>query len=305
MSKRDRTLDAASAKLRAALDGFRVTSGLGFDLDAFRSDDLPEGMPQKKDASRILKAQKKKLASLQELLYANGTWSLLAIFQALDAAGKDSTIKHVASGINPQGVSVASFKAPGPEDLAHDFLWRISRALPARGMIGLFNRSHYEEVLVARVHEEILKKQALPRDLAGKENLWSARIADIANFEAYLGRQGTHIVKFFLNVGRDEQKRRFLDRLDRPEKTWKFDPLDLRERDLWPKYRSAYQDAIGGTATGKAPWYIIPADRKWFTHLLVAEALLEVLEGLDLEQPRIAASARPDLEDARRQLMES
>jgi PPK2 family polyphosphate:nucleotide phosphotransferase len=288
--------------LGQALSRYRVTSGRHFDLDGFRTDDLPDGF-SKAEAKPLLRAGTGRLSALQEKLYADARWSLLVVFQAMDAGGKDSTIKHVMSGVNPQGVAVTSFKAPGPQDLAHDFLWRIHAALPPRGSIGIFNRSHYEDVLVARVHPEVLAAAHLPGDLTGADGFWRARLADIAAFEAYLGRQGTAVVKFFLNVGPDEQKKRLLKRLETPAKTWKFDEADLAERERWPAYRKAYAAAIAGTATPEAPWYVIPADRKWYTRLLVAEGIAEALGRLKLDLPHEAAS-RADLAEARRALLE-
>ena len=290
-------------RVRAALDRYRVTSGRHFDLDGHGSDDLPDGMPDKHEAKALLKDGIARLAALQELLFANKTWSLLVVFQAMDAAGKDSTIKHVISGVNPQGVRVTSFKAPGPVELEHDFLWRIQRELPRRGTIGIFNRSHYEDVLVARVHKDMLLDGGLPRGLATADDLWRDRIADIAAFEAYLGRQGTRVVKVFLNVGKDEQKKRFLARLETPEKTWKFSAADLRERKLWAKYQKAYGAAIAGTATAAAPWYVIPADRKWYMRLVVAEAIIQALESLDLKSPKVPEDARRELEIAHAELV--
>ncbi len=296
-------LDADIRQVRRALGRYRVTAGKAFDLDAHRSDDLPDGL-SKGEAHALLHSGVARLSALQELLYANGTWSLLVIFQAMDAGGKDSTIKHVMSGVNPQGVVVTSFKAPGPQELAHGFLWRISQALPARGTIGIFNRSHYEDVLVARVHAPVLAATHLPARLVEADGFWRHRIADIAAFEGYLGRQGTVVVKFFLDVGRAEQKRRFLKRLDTPGKSWKFDAGDLRERASWGAYRKAYAAAIAGTATPDAPWYVIPADRKWYMRLAVAEAIVETLEGLDLSAPKPDAAQRDALAAARRALTE-
>lgn len=284
--------------LRDALDLYRVTSGKKFDLDAHVPDDLPDAMPPKADAKALLDCQIERLGALQELLYANRSWSLLVVLQGMDGAGKDSTIKHVMSGINPQGVAVTSFKAPDGHELAHDFLWRIHRAVPARGMIGIFNRSHYEDVLAPRVHPDLIAKTGLPRGLA-QDGLWSERIADIAAFEAYLGRQGTRIVKLFLNISRKEQKKRFLARLENPAKTWKFDPADQRERERWSDYREAYQAAIAGTASGLAPWYVVPADRKWYARLIAAEAIIQALESLDLSAPALPDERRAALDEAR------
>ena len=292
----------AMRHVRDALDRYRVTSGKGFDLDVHAPDDLPSGMPDKHDAKRWLAERTERLSALQELLYSNQSWSLLVIFQAMDAAGKDSTIKHVMSGVNPQGVRVTSFKVPGPVELGHDFLWRVHRELPSRGSIGIFNRSHYEDVLVARVHKDLVGESGLPRGLATSDDLWRERIADIAAFEAYLGRQGTRVVKFFLDVSPKEQKKRFLARLETPEKTWKFSAADLRERQHWARYRKAYEAAIGGTATAKAPWYVVPADRKWYMRLVVAEAIIQSLESLDLKPPKVLDDARRDLEIAREEL---
>lgn len=290
------------SQIQQITNRYKVTSGHGFALDRFASDDLPGDIPGKDAAKTILAEGIERLSELQELLYADKTWSLLIIIQAMDAGGKDSTIKHVMSGINPQGVAVTSFKAPNADELAHDFLWRVHRAAPARGMIGVFNRSHYEDVLVTRVHEELLDGAHLPTPARDDPRFWRDRIADIAAFESYLARQGTRIVKFFLNVGADEQKTRLLARLDTPEKAWKFDAADLRERAFWPRYREAYQEAIAGTATPAAPWYVVPADRKWFTRLVVAEAIIEALEHLDLKPPVVPDDKRADMERARREL---
>ena len=299
-SGKDARRDAG--RMRDLLERYRVTSGDGFALGRFASDDLPEHAPDKHEAQAILQEGIARMAALQELLYANASYALLVVIQAMDAAGKDSTIKHVMTGINPQGVAVTSFKAPGPHELAHDFLWRVHKAVPARGMIGIFNRSHYEDVLVARVHPDMLETARLPAPLVEAGDFWTRRIADIANFESYLARQGVIVLKFFLNVGLQEQKSRFLDRLDEPDKTWKFSTADIQERDHWPAYRQAYQAAIAGTATQAAPWYVVPADRKWFTRLVVAEAIITMLEDLKLESPKITDEERGKLVAARRTL---
>ena len=278
--------------IRALVESCRVTSGKGFRLDRHPTGNPVPDLLDKAAGQALLQRGIAELSEMQETLYANSTWSLLLVFQAMDAAGKDSTIKHVMTGVNPQGISVTSFKQPGPEDLAHDFLWRVTRALPARGMIGIFNRSHYEEVLVARVHPEILKAQRLPASLDDGKHFWDHRLEDIAGFERHLGRQGTKVVKFFLNVGRDEQKSRFLDRLDEPAKNWKFSPDDLKERARWGDYMAAYEAAIAATATPEAPWYVVPADHKWLMRLIVGAAVVETLRGLDLEPPE----ASPELE---------
>jgi PPK2 family polyphosphate:nucleotide phosphotransferase len=242
------------------------------------------------------------LAEFQDMLYAQDRWSLLLIFQAMDAAGKDGTIKHVMSGVNPQGVQVYSFKAPSEEELDHDYLWRSMRALPERGRIGIFNRSYYEEVLVARVHPEVLGRQKLPPSLVTKR-IWEERYEDIRSFERYLARNGVVILKFFLHVSKAEQKRRFLARLDEPEKNWKFSPNDVAERRFWRDYQSAYEDAIRATAAEHAPWYVIPADHKWFTRLAVAAAVVATLAELDLHYPIVDAAKRKALQAARRELM--
>ncbi len=291
--------DKQVAKL---LDAFRVTKGKGFRLADHRSDDPIPGFIGKQDAKALLSQGVEHLSALQNLLYANGTWSLLLVFQAMDAAGKDGTIKHVMSGVNPQGVSVTSFKQPGPDDLAHDFLWRVSRSLPGRGMIGIFNRSHYEEVLIARVHPEIVDRQRIPASLAGDPEFWDRRLDDIAAFERHLARQGTRILKFFLDMSFAEQKRRFLSRLDEPEKNWKFSAADITERAYWTKYMTAYEAAIAGTATEEAPWFIVPADKKWFARLVVVSAINDALLRLDLKPVQVAPAEKQRLEEARARL---
>jgi PPK2 family polyphosphate:nucleotide phosphotransferase len=257
----------------------------------------------KGDARDLLKEGVERLAELQERLYADNRWSVLIVLQAMDAAGKDGLIKHVMSGINPQGVQVFSFKEPSKEELDHNFLWRIARALPERGRIGIFNRSHYEEVLVVRVHPEYLKGQRLPAAVNGKNNsskdIWHQRFDDIRGFEKHLARNGTLILKFFLNVSRDEQRKRFLDRIDEPGKRWKFSMGDVAERKLWPQYMDAYEDMIRETSTPEAPWYVIPADKKWFTRLAVAGALADAMEGLKLAYPKVEGPALAELEQAK------
>ena len=242
------------------------------------------------------------LAEEQDKLYAQDRWSVLLVFQAMDAAGKDGTIKHVMSGVNPQGCQVYSFKAPSPEELDHDFLWRTTRCLPERGRIGIFNRSYYEEVLVVRVHEAILARQKLPPELVTKR-IWDERLEDIAAFERYLARNGTVILKFFLHVSRKEQKERFMERLEQPEKNWKFAAADVHERRYWDDYMEAYEDAIRATAAKHAPWYVVPADNKWFTRMVVAAAIVEALEKLDLEYPKIDAATKKELAAARAALL--
>jgi len=281
------------------LDRFRVESGAGFRLAGYPTEDAAPDLIDKAAAKLLLQDGIERLARQQELLYANATWSLLVIFQAMDAGGKDSSIKHVMSGVNPQGVAVTSFKAPGPEDLAHGFLWRISRALPARGMIGIFNRSHYEEVLITRVHPELLDRQGIPASLRGDPAFWDRRLDDIAAFERHLARQGTAVLKIFLNVSRKEQRSRFLDRLNDPAKHWKFDPADLAERERWHDYMDAYGRAIAATATPAAPWFVVPADQKWFARLIVVEAINEALGKLALPPPPLSAATEAALAAAR------
>jgi len=243
------------------------------------------------------------LAELQERLYAQDRWGVLLIFQAMDAAGKDGTIKHVMSGVNPQGVQVYSFKAPSTEELDHDYLWRAMKCLPERGRLGIFNRSYYEDVLVVRVHPELLEKSKLPPSLVTKD-IWEERFEDINGFEHYLARNGYVILKFFLHVSREEQKRRFLARLDEPAKNWKFSTADAEERGHWNDYMSAYEDMIRHTASKHAPWYVVPADHKWFTRLVVASAVIDTLEALDLKFPTVDAAKRRELAAVKRALMQ-
>jgi PPK2 family polyphosphate:nucleotide phosphotransferase len=255
----------------------------------------------KEDAEELLRTGIERLQVLQEKLYAQDRWAVLLVFQAMDAAGKDSTIKHVMSGVNPQGCHVHAFKAPSGEELDHDYLWRVVRQLPERGQIGIFNRSHYEEVLVVRVHPELLAAEKLPPGSATK-HLWEDRYRDIHAFERYLVRNGTIVRKFFLHVSKAEQKRRFLERIERPEKRWKFSLRDVQERRYWKDYMRAYEDAIRATATKRAPWYVVPADHKWFTRLVVAGAVIDALERLDLGFPTLDAAHRRELATARRLL---
>ena len=281
---------------------YRVTKGKAFRLGKIDPSDTAH--LESEDADRAREALKdgiELLADLQDMLYAQDRYSLLLIFQAMDAAGKDGTIKHVMSGVNPQGVQVFSFKAPSAEDLDHDYLWRCLRNLPERGRIGIFNRSYYEEVLVTRVHPEILERQKLPPELVTKK-IWQERYEDVRNYERYLARNGTVIRKFFLHVSKDEQKRRFMSRLDEPEKNWKFSANDVTERRRWKDYQRAYEDMIRATATPEAPWYVVPADNKWFTRLAVAAAIVDALAGLDLRYPKVSAAQRKALAAARREL---
>ena len=255
----------------------------------------------KAEAKAMLAEGVERLAELQQRLYADNRWAVLIVLQGMDAAGKDSLIKHVMSGVNPQGVEVTPFKQPSADELDHSFLWRIARRLPSRGRIGIFNRSHYEDVLVVRVHPELLASSQMPPSLQGKK-FWQHRFDDIRGFEHHLARSGTLVLKFFLNISREEQRRRFLARLDEPDKNWKFSMGDVAERRLWPKYMAAYEDAIRETSREHAPWYVVPADNKWFTRLVVAGALVEALEGLKLSYPRVTGEKRKELEKARRAL---
>ncbi len=290
-------------QVRRALERYRVTSGKGFRLADHDPDDIAEGIVNKHDSQALLTDGVTRLAELQELLYPNGRWALLCIFQAMDAAGKDGTIKHVMSGVNPQGVQVTSFKQPSSDELAHDFLWRVSRRLPERGNIGIFNRSHYEEVLVVRVHEDVLDAERLPPELTGKK-IWEHRLTDIAGFERYLVRQGLVMLKFFLNISFEEQKRRFLERLNDPQKNWKFSASDIAERAHWEAYMNAYEEAIAATAAPHAPWYVVPANNKWFTRMVVVGAMVDALETLDLKPMEMQAPDRIRLDEARQRLID-
>jgi PPK2 family polyphosphate:nucleotide phosphotransferase len=284
--------------IRKYVHPFRISKGKGFRLKDFDPGDTCGLKLGKKEAADLLQHGIAGLAEEQDMLYARDSWSLLLIFQAMDAAGKDSTIKHVMSGVNPQGCQVVSFKQPSPEELDHDFMWRCAKHLPERGRIGIFNRSYYEEVLVVRVHPEILKRQKLPSPLVGKR-IWDERLADIANFEDYLTRQGTKILKFFLHVSRKEQKKRFLDRLEEPEKNWKFSASDVQERKFWDDYMHAFEEAIRATASKHAPWFVVPADNKWFTRLVVAAAIVDAMERLGLAYPKVDAAKKKEFAAAR------
>jgi PPK2 family polyphosphate:nucleotide phosphotransferase len=255
----------------------------------------------KEMAKKHLRKGVEELRKMQELLYAQDQQALLLVFQAMDGAGKDSTIEHVMSGVNPQGCQVFSFKTPSHEDLDHDFLWRTAKCLPERGRIGIFNRSYYEETLVVRVHPEFLEKQRLPRELS-TDRMWDHRFEDIRNWEKYLTRNGTVIRKFFLHVSKDEQKRRFLARLEEPEKNWKFSANDVKERALWDDYQRAYEDMLGATSTAYAPWHIIPADHKWFARLAVADIIIDTLRSMKLHFPKLSKETRAGLEAAKQSL---
>ena len=280
---------------------FRVTD------DSFRLKDIDPGdtldltSEDKPRAKEALAMGIDVLAELQDMLYAQDNWAVLLIFQAMDAAGKDGAIKHVMSGVNPQGCQVFSFKAPTSEDLDHDYLWRCMKCLPERGRIGIFNRSYYEETLVVRVHREFLEKQKLPPDLITKD-IWEERFQDIRSFERYLGRNGVVIRKFFLHVSNKEQKKRFLERIEEPEKNWKFSANDAKEREHWDGYMEAYEEMIQNTATKQAPWYVVPADNKWFTRVVVAAAVIDALDELNLKYPKVNDSKLKELAAAKRAL---
>jgi PPK2 family polyphosphate:nucleotide phosphotransferase len=291
-----------SRLFRKHSEPFRIESGLGFKLRSVDpTDTLHLGSDDKPRAQKALARGVECLSALQNRLYAQDRWSVLLVFQAMDAAGKDSAIDHVFSGVNPQGCQVTSFKAPSSEELDHDFLWRCVRALPERGRIGIFNRSYYEEVLIVRVHEQILAQQKLPPSLVTKK-IWQQRYEDIRNFESFLARNGVLILKFFLHVSREEQKRRFLSRIDDHEKNWKFEMADVREREHWDEYMDAYEQMVRHTSAPGAPWYVVPADNKWFTRLVVASAIVKSLDELDLHYPDIDKRKRAELEQARKAL---
>ena len=284
-------------KPREFVKPFQIAHGSHFRLKDFDPAETL-GLKSKEHAGKILQDGIVRLAELQEKLYAQDRWAILMILQAMDAAGKDSTIKHVMSGVNPQGCQVNSFKAPSTEELDHDFLWRTSRALPERGKIGIFNRSYYEEVLAVRVHPELLARQKIPPQLVSKK-IWERRFEDINAFEHYLSRNGIVVLKFFLNLSPKEQKKRFFERLEDPQKNWKFSVDDVREREYWHEYMSAYEDMIRNTSTKHAPWYVVPADHKWFTRVVVAEATIDAMESLNLSFAKVDAKKRKALNDAR------
>ncbi|MFY9911462.1 MAG: polyphosphate kinase 2 family protein [Candidatus Sulfotelmatobacter sp.] len=288
-------------KTRKLAKSYRVEDGKRFRLKDFDPADTGD-FKSNEEANEKLQKDIERMADLQDKLYAQDNWSLLVILQALDAAGKDGTIKHVMSGVNPQGCQVQSFKTPSETELQHDFLWRTTRHLPERGHIGIFNRSYYEEVLVVRVHSEVLKNEKLPPSLMTK-NIWEERFEDIHSFERHMARNGTVVRKFFLHLSKKEQKKRFLARLEEPEKNWKFSAADIHEREYWDDYQNAYEEAIRNTASKHAPWYVVPADNKWFTHLVVAAAIVETLEELDLSYPKVDAAKRKEIEEAKKALL--
>jgi PPK2 family polyphosphate:nucleotide phosphotransferase len=282
-------------------DKFIVKEGSKLDLKKHKTD-FTGDYTDKKQAVKDLEENVQRMRKQQDVLYADDSQSLLIIFQAMDAAGKDGAIEHVMSGVNPQGCHVVSFKQPSEEERDHDYLWRCQKALPGRGMIGIFNRSHYEEVLVVRVHPEILAGSQLPAELKRDKNIWKKRFAHIRDWEQHLSENGTHILKFFLNVSKDEQKQRFLDRINEPEKNWKFAMGDVKERGHWDEYMKAYTEALSATSTKAAPWYVIPADKKWFTRLAVSEIIVKKLESMKLSYPTVTEQHKIELAEAKKLL---
>ena len=306
-SRKENALKAKEVIKRAHrfAEPFRITNGRKFHLkDVDPGDTLGLKSEAEPHAKEALAGGVEALAEFQDKLYAQDKWAVLLIFQAMDAAGKDGTIKHVMSGVNPQGCQVYSFKSPSADDLDHDYLWRCMKCLPNRGHIGIFNRSYYEEALVVRVHPEFLAKQKLPPSLVTKR-IWKERFEDICSFERYLGRNGIVVVKFFLHVSKNEQKRRFLARAEEAEKNWKFSGSDMAERDHWDEYQNAYEDVIRNTATKYSPWYVVPADKKWFTRVVVAAAVIDTLRSLDLAYPAVDDARRTEIANAKKVLLAS
>jgi PPK2 family polyphosphate:nucleotide phosphotransferase len=283
------------------IDRFRIIAGTTVDL-AEHPTDFAGDYHDKDEAEDDLRRNVGRLAELQDILYAQNIYALLIIFQAMDAAGKDGAIEHVMSGVNPQGCHVVSFKAPSDEERDHDYLWRCQKNLPERGRIGIFNRSHYEEVIVVRVHPQILEGQQLPESVKKDSNIWTQRFRHIRDWEAHLAENGIHIIKFFLNVSKEEQKRRFLARIAEPEKNWKFSARDVHERSFWNEYMTAYREAIEATSTELSPWFIIPADKKWFTRLAVSEVIVRKLESMDLHYPSVTEEKLEELAEAKSRL---
>jgi PPK2 family polyphosphate:nucleotide phosphotransferase len=289
-------------KLEKLIRRFRIDDPDHFRLASFDPGDTGGLDLDKDEAKSVLAGDLDRLSDLQERLYADNRWSLLIVLQAMDAAGKDGVIKHVMTGLNPQGCLVHAFKAPSTSELDHDFLWRAANYLPARGDIGIFNRSHYEELLVVRVHPELLERQRIPKELVGKD-IWKERFKSIRKFERHLARNGTVVLKFFLHVSKEEQRHRFLARLEQPAKRWKFSMGDVAERKLWDKYMAAYEDMVRATSRPHAPWYVVPADNKPFARLIVAKAMVEALERLDLKFPKVDPAALKEMEKVRKALL--
>jgi PPK2 family polyphosphate:nucleotide phosphotransferase len=296
---RKRSRKQARASNDAYIDPFRVDDPEAFRLSAHKT--AERGDLDKDRGQKIVEANAKRLSDLQDRLYAENRWSVLVIFQGLDAAGKDSAVEHVMSGVNPQGCEVHSFKVPTPDELGHDFLWRSTLRLPPRGRIGIFNRSYYEELLVVRVHPEILAKQRLPAKLVTR-NIWRERFEDISAYERYLTRNGTVVLKFFLHISREEQRQRFLERLEIPSKRWKFSMGDIAERALWNRYQAAYQDLIRHTSTRHAPWHVVPADHKWFARVVIGSTLVRALEQIDPHFPRVDPGSLNEFDQVRKAL---
>ncbi|MBB5054842.1 PPK2 family polyphosphate:nucleotide phosphotransferase [Afipia massiliensis] len=292
MAKNGKSAQPSARQLKSYVDPFRVDGSQEFHLTAHKPGE--KGGLDKEAARELVDANRGRLRELQEKLYAQDLWSVLLIFQGMDAAGKDSAIENVMSGINPQGCQVYSFKQPSTKELDHDFMWRTSKCTPERGRIGIFNRSYYEELLVVRVHPEILAKQRIPPELVTK-NIWRERFEDIAAYEKYLARNGTLVLKFFLNISKEEQRQRFLDRLEEPAKNWKFSLGDVAERKLWDKYQAAYQDLIHHTSAKRAPWIVVPADHKWFARVVISSAIVSAMEKLDLKFPEVDKSDAGEL----------
>jgi PPK2 family polyphosphate:nucleotide phosphotransferase len=290
-----------SDQLKPFIASFRVDGSGAFHLKSHKTNE--KGGLDKEEAEKILETNRKRLSDFQEKLYAQDRWSVLVIFQGMDAAGKDSAIKSIFEGVNPQGCEVRSFKQPTSQELDHDFLWRSVIALPERGRIGIFNRSYYEECLVTRVHPELLAKEKIPPRLVTK-NIWRERFEDISAFEHYLARNGTVILKFFLNISKEEQRKRFLDRLEQPSKNWKFSMDDIAERALWPRYMAVYQDIVRHTSTEVAPWYVVPADHKWFARLVIGSAIVSTLDTLNLRFPRADKASLQEFKQVRKALLE-
>jgi PPK2 family polyphosphate:nucleotide phosphotransferase len=291
-------------RARQFSEQYCVGDGKNFKLKDYKTNaDFELGEEGKSLVKKTLKMGVNALSTMQDILYAQDKWSVLLIFQAMDAAGKDGAIKHVMSGINPQGCQVSSFKGPSSEELDHDFLWRCQKHLPERGRIGIFNRSYYEEVLVVRVHKEILESQKIPKKLIS-EDIWENRFEDIRNFEKYLTRNGTVVIKFFLNVSKQEQKKRFIERVDNPDKNWKFSAADARERGYWDDYMYAYEELIKNTSTKKSPWYVIPADNKSYARIAIASAIIHALDEMDLEYPKVSESKVVELNDVKQMLLD-
>jgi len=291
------------ARARKLAETYRITNDKEFRIKDYPHEaDVDTWMNEKEDAEKLLSFGVEALSEMQDKLYAHDKWSLLVIFQAMDAAGKDGAIKHVMSGVNPQGCEVTAFKAPNAEELDHDYLWRCMKHLPERGRIGIFNRSYYEEVLVVRVHQEILKAQKIPEQLI-TEDIWKDRLKDIRHFESYLNNNGILLVKIFLNVSKKEQKKRFLERIEKPEKNWKFSNSDVGERKFWKEYMDAYEHLIRKTATEKSPWYIVPADNKHYARIVVAAAILHALDSMQLAYPKVSAEKVAELQLIKQQLL--